>query len=363
MLDLKLDKDIAYSFLLLLGSFCYLIYLSVGSFLFLAVFFLVGFILYDVVIKLKIKKEVYFFYLLSIFTFIFIGAFSPNSDFQKLILSLLYIISCISFALNLCFNKYNIVVSKILFIGFSVFLFFNFISMGFFSFESFNNIFHSSSRNVVSAVLIFLLLNLILITNNKGKELSLFYFFACLFFCIFLYGRTGIFISILLLFFKIGTYCKNIYSVFFIFLIFMVGSLYADNLLNFMESNTNLSRGLESPRSLILREYYQSVFLNNENILFGADIGKCCQYAVTFNENLHNSFLYAHSRFGFVSVLYMIFSTVLIFLTKKFMIIFIYCILVLRYFYDQLGFFGIFDITFYILMIMSFVGYGLISEK
>lgn len=363
MFNLKLSKDIVYSVLFLLGSFSYLIYLYAGSFIFLAVFFVIGFCLYGSVSKLYIKNEIIVFSVFSVFMFNFFGFFSPNSDFQKMILSFLYMVSCVGFSINLYFNKYNIILSKILFLGFSIFLIINFISMGLFSFDLFNDIFHSSSRNVVSAVLICLLLNLILVTSSKGESLNFLYFFSCLFFCVLLYGRTGIFISLLLLLYKMGTYLKNIYSLVFVALIVFICSIYVEYLLQFLEENTNLSRGLESPRSLIFSEYFQALFLNSKNFLLGAEINKCCQYAVLFNENLHNSFLYAHSRFGFASILYMIISTIFIFSTRKFTIIFIYCTLVLRYFYDQLGFFGIFDITFYILLIMSCVSYGLISER
>ncbi|WP_168405687.1 hypothetical protein [Acinetobacter indicus] len=360
---MKINIDLIYAGSFLLGSLSYLIYLKMGGFIFLSFFFSIGLIFLSLLKILKINKLLLLFFIFSIFIYTFLGFLSPNYEFSKLILSLLYIFSCIGYALILFFNKNNLILSKIIYLGFLVFLLFHFISMGFLSFEEFNNIFYASSRNVVSAALICLLLNLILISKINNKDLSFFYYLSCLLFCVLLYGRTGILISILLLSYKIITYFKNLYSVFLLVIFLFVGNFYLGYFLGFLENNTNLSKGLESPRSMLLNEYLNSIFLSNKNLLFGSDINKCCQYAVLFNENLHNSFLYAHSRFGIISFIYFILFTLFVFFTRNFLVIFIYCVLILRYFYDELGFFGVFDISFYILLIMCFVKYNLIVYK
>lgn len=363
MFSFKANKDLFYLVFLLIGSLSYLIYLSVGSFIFLSLFFIIGFFLYLKLKDLYINGKFFIFSLLSFFIFLVFGLFSPNYDFQKLVLSLLYMITCMGYAINFIFNKYNLICLKIIFWGFVVFLLFNILKMGFFSFEEFNNIFHSSSRNVVSAVLIFLLLNLILISHQNKKDLSFIYYIFTLFFCILLYGRTGIVISFILLIYKLLSSMKNIFYLILTAIFFLISIFYLDYFLQFLEENTNLSRGLESPRSLIFSEYFQATIVNDKNILFGSSIAQCCQYAVLFNQNLHNSFLYAHSRFGLISIFYILISTVFIIFTKRFLIIFIYSVLVFRYFYDQLGFFGVFDITFYIVIILCCLQYGLLKKR
>lgn len=363
MFNVKVDKDLFYLVVLLIGSLSYLLYLSTGSFIFLSLFFITGLCLYLKITDLFVNNKVLVFGFFSFLVFLVFGSFSPNFDFQKLILSLLYIIVCIGYAINLSLNKYNLICVKIIFWGFVVFLLFNFLKMGLLSFEEFNNIFHSSSRNVVSAVIIFLLLNLMLVSYQNKEDLGFIYFIITLLFCVLLYGRTGIIISFILLIYKLASSIKNIFYLILMVIFFVVFIFYLDYLLQFLEENTNLSRGLESPRSLIFSEYFDATIANDKNILFGSSIAQCCQYAILFDQNLHNSFLYAHSRFGLVSIFYIIICTVFIIFTKRFLIIFTYFVILFRYFYDQLGFFGIFDITFYILIILCCLQYGLLKKR
>src|SRR5690606_12684761 len=138
MLSLKINRDLIYLVIFLVGSIFYLAYLSIGSFIFLAIFFIAGIILCGKINDLIVNNSILVFSLFTILLFTFLGFLSPNFDFNKLILSLLYIVAGIGYSIILSFNKYNLIIAKFLFVGFSIFLLFNFFKLGFFSFDSFN---------------------------------------------------------------------------------------------------------------------------------------------------------------------------------------------------------------------------------
>lgn len=364
MNSIRLSKDFLNSSIVLIGFLSYIFYLITGSFIGLSIFCSLGLLSFITLKVINVNIIFYIFLTFSSLTFLLFGYNSPNFDFGELILSLIYFWVGIGYALILFFEKNKLLVIKVVYILFLIYLFFKISILGYTSIDLFNYIFHSGSRNVVGAFIIFILFIIIILSVLDNKKVNFIYYLSCFIFCVLLYGRSGIIISAVMLLYALSGFLKiNKYRSLIVFsaLIFLYLYFIEDVAVYLMES-TNISRGLESPRSIIFSEYISNSMTFKE-FLFGRKIEYCCQYAMNFAGNLHNSFLYAHSKFGIVSIIYFLLSIMVVLLTKRVIFIFIFMLICIRYFYDELGYFGFYDIPFYLIVIYFLNKMGVISKK
>lgn len=342
-----MGKKYIYNCAYILGSISIFLYLVKGPLVFLILFYffsLFGFFS-D---KISIKKL--FLFTLSFLLISLFGFFNVNFKDNEYFLTIFSFISCMGTALLLFRSSSSVNLTKYHYIFFALYVCFFVNQYGFIDPELYNDIFASSSRNIVSAYLNLLLISYVISCYRFNVTPSIFLPLFNIFICFFLYGRTGIVLSILLL---LTIFIKFFYSkinlficIFFAIFVFLGYSIVE---FYFLEK-TGFVQGAISERSIVFNEYVGS--LNDyKNIIFGSNIYNCCSYLASLNFNLHNSFLFAHSRFGLVGILFVVGLFVLIFKSKNILYITLFLLICFRYFYDQLGFFQIFDVTLFYLLI------------
>lgn len=333
--------------------FCAL-YLLLGNMSFLILYFILGgvnfLLLYSE--KFTLKWVVFFLSLsgLFIFEFIFFSSYPKQNAY---LLSLLFFISSLGFALNLVYNLNRVFVSKVLLIIYLVFLSFVFFKYGIFLADGLNTVFFNSSRNIVSAVLILLFINYLLCCYFDGVKTSPYFYFVVFLFSVFLYGRSGIIFSFFLLLYYLFFLNRFIFSIVLIFgtMFFL---LYNYNV-NALWEATSFSQGLESARTDMRREYFSGILANIKFILLGQNYYDCCYTIVAHDLNAHNSFISGHAKFGIIHTLLVLILIFWIFLSRNFYIIFLFLLIMIRYFYDELGLFNLYDTTLYLLVVISFL--------
>jgi hypothetical protein len=201
--------------------------------------------------------------------------------------------------------------------------------------------------------MIFLTLNLILSYYQEGKNVPLYVYIVFFLTCVFLLGRSGIIISTILLFYHFFLCYKKRYTLFFVLILLFIYSFYFDQILSLLDKNSNFKNGLESPRTIMVNEYLLNIFYDENQIFWGRNYSDCCSTVLAYNGNIHNSFLSGHAKYGILHTFFIILMLVYLLLSKKIFLIFIGTLILVRYYYDQLGFFGIYDITFFYLLLLS----------
>lgn len=297
--------------------------------------------------RLKIDVKDLFYFLIFTFIFLIFGLIGPSSINEIFVSWLMLVFSAIfSFII---IEKINI---KVL----VCFLYFINLYVLFVGYQNEfdplfgNDIFFNKSRNYVSATIsLFTLLYLTLVRyyNVKIDSILLILLFLN---CIFLYGRSGIVVGFLIL--VLGLYYR--YGVKFTILLTLISSIFLGLIYDFILSATNFTEGLDTPRNLLRDEYLNAISLSGYNFIFGADIRYCCNTIAFYGFNPHNSFILSHSIYGLSSILFIFFSSFLVFITRRLDFFIIYIILLLRYLLDSIGLFTYFDVVLFVLLILCY---------
>ncbi|MGE6107300.1 hypothetical protein [Aeromonas sobria] len=224
--------------------------------------------------------------------------------------------------------------------------------------DAYNNLL-DGSRNYISAHLVIFLAYYLFACKKEMININLIYPATVVVCCFFLFGRSGIALSIFL--FLLAVAQKNkVYIISIVFAGIIIVYFYQDILISLF-ANSNFSHGVDSERSIMLAEYISSM-TDWKGFLFGVDFKSCCETIVAFKINPHNSFINMHSRFGvfpfiilFITYLYMLYKRIFF---RNLMVNILVLVVFARYFVDSIGFFGIIDF-----ILLSLFSYLLLGEK
>jgi hypothetical protein len=267
-------------------------------------------------------------------------------------------VSLISFMTAFWLAKQDIIkVSKISLIAlllFYMFFIYSMIKHGSTS-SDVNNYFIESSRNAVSATALFLQILHSTAYYRANKRLPKITPAITFLIAILAYGRSGVALSAGLVVFTFAvTFLKTkpIYKLAFSFVILIFFLLLSENITlaeNIIFNKTNFSSGLESPRTLMVQQYWESMDLIS--FLVGSDLSTV-PIISQYNNNPHNSIIYGHSQYGIFYIILMswFFFVVCwygIFYKKTAIYITLISIYLVRIFLDSLSLPGVFDFIFY----------------
>ncbi len=265
---------------------------------------------------------------------------------------LLYAVSALvmAYLLYLCQRLYRF--SLIVFGVYSLFLIYQFITIGFSDDELYNFVLFNSSRNFLSVIAILLSIFIGTVCIKEERKQPLFIYLISFIFCILLYGRSGIIVSGAILIFFYLYHRKIVTKYLVIFLGLTCIAYFLDDIVYFLTNFSNFQRGVTSDRKKFILEYVNNIDLYS--IMFGANIYECCQSIVKVDMNPHNSFIMGHARYGLAHTLLCLYIIYQAIQTKNIAIIFLMAILILRYTTDAIGLFSIYDFIIYYLLLISF---------
>ncbi len=214
-----------------------------------------------------------------------------------------------------------------------------------------NDIYEGLSRNHAGFVVVFWTVFLLFHLKTTHNRYLLVFPILGLILSFLLLGRTSLIVSTLLVllvfFFK---FKNNRVVQFFAVALLAVGCYYL--FINFgdkLTTETNLGKGLDTPRWELWRIYWEHI--NLVNLFTGVDVTMLPLYD-QYNGNPHNSFIKFHSRVGIGSLSFIILFFVSIFKyinTKQYYILGLLMLLTLRALFDSDIFIGNFDFIFLIL--------------
>lgn len=203
---------------------------------------------------------------------------------------------------------------------------------------------------LLSSTLYFCYYQKLNLSVKYGKSLI----FLIVLFCFMLYGRSGIIFSLLLACGYLKNYLDPRYGrrVFFILVCGILASAFIGYHLSVIYDvveNSKFKEGLQSPRLIMLNEYYSS--LNFNSIIMGVDITKLPTIA-SYNINPHNSYLNFHAMFGVVSIVAVVFILLTMFnlVFVNFGVFVFLAVYIGRGFLDTIILPGVFDFIFFAIL-------------
>lgn len=220
--------------------------------------------------------------------------------------------------------------------------------------ESFNDFLAGSSRNVLSAILIALTIGYIVSRRVRGREIKLLPIIGQVVANFFLFGRTGIVISFLILLIVAIAEKRILFLVSLVLALIFGSAYFFSEILIYIASNTNFESGFETPRVALNLAYFQTIDVYE--VFFGRDLSSIDAYKV-YDGNPHNSLLRLHSQFGFSVFVFLLLSALsLFFLIKdrKFLFLSLFFVVYLRSVLDVVYFFNLFDYGFYMIVFYIF---------
>lgn len=345
----KLDIGI---YLVFLQNLSYFLYLYTRNYIFLALYFAT---ILPLLALVEYKRKYIQYYVVGIVVliiFMITSLFSREFPFWISWYNLLYIITSLLAAYFYINSGKGVGIAKLSFYLYSLFLFYFIVKFGS-NGEAYNEILEGSSRNYLSAISIFLTINIYVQLIYRSKLLLIHPALINFILCVLLFGRSGIALSLVILLFVIYARSIKLFmaSVFFLGVFALA---YISNIILYLDSKTNFAIGLESERSIFRAEYLRGIFYNFD-FLVGRKISECCSYIQSFG-NPHNSFIMGHMRYGIFHTVFSILILVFVFLKRDFLILFLVLIIFSRYFLDQLGLFAFFDYVLFGLIFISILG-------
>ncbi|WP_404405207.1 hypothetical protein [Jeotgalibacillus malaysiensis] len=217
-----------------------------------------------------------------------------------------------------------------------------------------NQVFHSTSRNMISVVMLFFTA-LYYISLNTIEKPPIIPAFMLVLISIWATGRSGVFASIILLLGIVYIrYSKSILNKIFIFCLLISSSVYLLNnnslILNFFtEYRFEPDLLLKDPRFEIWDNYFKNVSFGN--FLLGSDWRDNILY-FSGSGNVHNSYINSIIRFGFSSIVifaYILLGLIIAFKRNILFFILIISILI-RSVTDTIILFGMFDFILFFLV-------------
>lgn len=252
------------------------------------------------------------------------------------------------FIISLIFND-NIAFRSIYYLLFVMnsFVIFKWYQSGFLSWFG-DELMPGRSRNIVSAYLIIFQIYYFVLCDINSKKINTFLSFFTFVNCILLFGRTGIALGFILLLFSVY---KSYGKAFFISLL-ALGGMFFGVIYTYIFTETNFERGLDSPRSILFREYFMGI--DEYELIFGRNIYQCCSLITSYDGNPHNSFILGHSQFGIIHTIIFLIILFVVILSKKIELIFLIVLLYFRYSFDTIGMFSVFDIPIFLIFVQAY---------
>lgn len=303
----------------------------------------------------SMKYESLFFILFFYLFFLLLSLFAGNYFALSNVLNIFYGLSSIILAYSIAKINNKAKFSLYVYIFYAVFCILCIIYTGF-DIEGLNEVLNAGSRNIVSAILLVLAIFVSASYYAENKKQPLFVFVVTFILCILLFGRTGITLSFLLLmipfFYKLKNNIILFTSIFSLLSLVVIFNF--DSIVSFLTLNTSFQYGLESPRTALRAEYFSGILNSYNELFWGRNIDHCCQLAVSYDGNPHNSFILGHSRFGLLHTFIFLCVPFLLILKKQWFFLFLLLIIYIRYFFDKLGFFSPLDFVLFYLLILAF---------
>lgn len=286
---------------------------------------------------------------------LFLGIISVDVQGRNYFLYIYYFIYSVMLAVSIKKLNLEYKTSLFLLIISCCWMIFQMIRFGY-NPDAFNDLI-DGSRNYISAYLIIFYIYYMYASFINSKKLNLVYPVFIVIACIFLYGRSGIILSLLVFIISLLQSGGKTKITFFVVCGLMGIALFYDQIMSIL-LNSNLSHGVETERSGMLEQYFTSI-QTAKDLLFGVDLFECCSLIIKFEGNPHNSFIMMHSRFGLFPFLviigFYIFQLYKGYLLKNTYLNLLLLIIFMRYFLDTIGFFG--PVDFILLSIaISIVG-------
>ncbi len=228
-----------------------------------------------------------------------------------------------------------------------------------------NSYLGESSRNAVSAIALFLQVLYSAAYYRVHQNLPLFTPIFTLIIAIVAFGRSGIGLSAMLVVF---TYLllflqSNRLSKLLVFtgliIVFFILVQNLQQISDFLVLYTNFQTGLDSPRYIMNQEYVSKITF--ESFLIGLDLSTI-PIIHSHSDNPHNSVILAHSQFGFLYVLFLMFFALFVgyvVLVYKNTVVYGFLLLLFltRISIDILALLGVFDFIFYFLVFCIYEAY------
>jgi len=219
-----------------------------------------------------------------------------------------------------------------------------------------NEIFPGSSRNIVGAMAVFLQMFYsasYYYINGKLPQILILVTSIIVFLA---FGRASILALVLLLFIHHIFIIRKrplVSALILIASVTLVGlSIDIANVEEKVVEHSNFQKGVDSPRLDIISEYVSTTTLLT---FFSGHPVEDSHTAVLLNGNPHNSFIRAHSYYGFVSIIFiLILFCYFSFKVNSANLIFIgfICIYLFRAIFEPIAFFDIFDFLFFYLLFL-----------
>lgn len=217
-----------------------------------------------------------------------------------------------------------------------------------------------SSRNAISAQIIFILMLFYLVIYKKQRKIVFFPAIYAAFLCLWGEGRTGLVVSIafiVLLFFYNWIFVKQkrIKTLVQLAACVLGCGIILHNVINVFYMNVIerfTIQGFETKRVEIWEQYFFLVRDSFSNFAFGAPTSDT-EYTLIdyYDGNLHNSFLQLHSCYGLLVFLVIIICIFVCFYraicSKEYFFCILLLIICLRAFFDWAAFPGNYEIIFY----------------
>ncbi|MCW8328234.1 hypothetical protein MD588_05375 [Photobacterium sp. SDRW27] len=215
-----------------------------------------------------------------------------------------------------------------------------------------NDIFAGLSRNVVSFYAIFSMAAYLFSCKLYSQKIKYIRLFALVVFCVLLFGRSGIAISLAVL--LLALFHGSLKKGFIIFIVISLFVLVFYHSLELSLMETNFSKGVESPRSSMNAEFLG--MLDLKTLLFGVKLSDM-PTVMLFEGNPHNSFISVNMKFGYILLFYiaMILFCLVVFAFFDLFYFILFTLLIFRYSLDTVAFFGQFtDLILYLHVIHAF---------
>lgn len=290
----------------------------------------------------KVNYLLFCFYLCVLLYVIVLGLYHVASDDKNYFLYIIYITLAIEIAFIIRKFNFDYQASLFLLILSLCWTIYNILHIGY-NPDAYNNLL-DGSRNYISAHLVIFLAYYFFACKKEMISINLIYPTLVVVCCFFLFGRSGIALSIFLFLIAIAQRNK-IYIVSFVFVCMTIVYFNKDEIISLF-ANSNFSHGVESERSVMLSEYISAI-VDWRSFLFGVDFKDCCKTIMAFKINPHNSFINLHSRFGvlpffmgLIIYIHMFYTRILF---RSIMVNLLIFVIFARYFVDSIGFLGIVD--------------------
>lgn len=354
---MKINKfNMANGFLFYISIFSFIIKIVSGNDLFVVLFIISG--MTSLFINFNYFSKIDVIFLAGLCLLILTSGLINSSEYDKnYVLYIGYFFSCLGFSISILKTDKSHLFFLYFIFGSSLFLFYvKFFEK--YDANDFNSLISGGSRNYISGYLSLFTILYVFLCAVRNVKINVFVVYINIICSFLLYGRSGIIVSVMI-FFSVFVFRKGIRNSFFISIPIVLISIfsiwyYLDYLYELFIS-TNFSRGLESERTRMFFEYLHSLDSINK-LIFGNDLTTCCDYISQFDNNPHNTFIMAHSRFGLW--IFLVIFMLCIFICAKFLkrgkeflkvsnpcvfgVILMFVVFI-RYYIDQFGLFGITD--------------------